>query len=132
MKHSEVKIVQDIAKIRAKRVLLIQTSLTILLALLSLIIFYPNAACSALLGGATTIIPALIFMNRAFTHKGAQAAGKIVGDFYLGEALKFIVMGLLFFVIFRFLHPNGLVFMLSFILTQVAALFVPHPSKEAP
>jgi F0F1-type ATP synthase assembly protein I len=117
--------VQDLAKKQAKRTLLIQVILFFSLALLALIFISVQGAYSAVLGGLATVLPASIFTACAFYHQGARAAGQILGDFYLGALLKFVSMGFLFYVFFVFLHPIGLIFMGSFMLTQIIVLVAP-------
>ena len=117
---------QDIAKKQAKRVILAQALLALLLALLVWGFISVQAAYSVVLGGLATVIPALVFMYCALAHQGAKQAARILGDFYLGLFLKFLSMGFLFYVFFKFCHPNGLFFMLSFIMTQILALIAPR------
>jgi ATP synthase protein I len=108
------------------RTLLIQIAVTIVLSLVFLGGMSLQAAFSILLGGITTILPAWIFMKYAFSHKGARAAKQILLDFYIGIFLKFVSIGLLFYVFFTFFKINGPFFMLSFILTQIVAIIAPR------
>jgi ATP synthase protein I len=118
--------VQDVPKKKAKRTILAQIVLFFVCALLALIFISTQAAYSIVLGGLATVIPAFIFMFFALAHQGAQQAARILGDFYLGVFFKFLSMGLLFYVFFKFCHLNGLFFMLSFIMTQIFALIAPR------
>jgi F0F1-type ATP synthase assembly protein I len=118
-------VVQDLVKKQAKRSILIQILLLVSLGLLSWIFISTQAAYSAVLGGLSTVLPAIVFMLCAFAHHGAHRAAQIVGDFYLGSFLKWVSMGLLFYVFFSFCHLNGFMFMLGFIMTQILALIAP-------
>jgi ATP synthase protein I len=117
--------VEDQAKKQAKRVIFIQACVVVIAALLAFFFISFQVAYSAILGGLATIVPAFIFMYFAFLHKGAREATRILRDFYLGIFFKFLSMAILFYLFFIFLHPNGLIFMLSFVITQILALIAP-------
>ncbi len=110
----------------AYQTILFQTLTVLILALAFGALLSLKAGYSVLLGGVTTVVPALIFSWFAFLHQGARAAGKILQDFYLGELLKFVTMAVLFILILRFVPIDGLHFMLSFIVTQLIGLLIPR------
>lgn len=108
-----------VGKLRYKsavnRLLLVQMSLIVLLSLLFLIVAEQADAISAALGGLVAFLPMLLFAKKLFAYQGAQAAKKIVRNFYLGEAFKIIVSVVLFTLVFIYYPVKPLSFFLSYI-----------------
>lgn len=77
---------------------------TIAVIMTSLIFFLTNGVkegYSALCGGVISIFPNFVFATLAFRHAGASAATEVLGDFFRGEALKLILVIVLFWVVFK-------------------------------
>ena len=63
------------------------------------------SAYSLLLGGMICAVPNAYFSFKAFRYRGARAAQKIVRAFYLGEAVKILLMGAGFALSFIYVEP---------------------------
>lgn len=107
------------------RLLLVQTGITMFLAVLCTVVFNINAGVSALLGGAVCIIPNAYFASKLFKYQGARAAKQIVNSFYKGEALKIILSIFLFTAVFLLYRITPLAFFLSYILVLMTHWFAP-------
>ena len=85
-----------------------------------------QAGYSALLGGLICWLPNCYFAFRAFRHRGARSARKIVRSFYAGEAGKMALTMLLFAVVFVNVRPlNALALFVGYIATQASNWIVP-------
>ncbi len=96
---------------------------TIAVILTSLIFFLTNGAkegYSALCGGVISIFPNFVFATLAFRHAGASAAAEVLGDFFRGEALKLVLVIVLFWVVFKTLD----VIYLPLFVTYALAIFL--------
>lgn len=107
------------------RLLLVQLGITLILAVLSGLVFSINAASSALLGGLVCIIPNACFASKVFKYQGARAAKQIVNGFYKGEALKIIVSIFLFTAVFVLCRITPLAFFASYIIVLMTHWFAP-------
>jgi ATP synthase protein I len=77
---------------------------TLAVLLVSLVFFLTNGSkegYSALLGGVISIVPNFVFASLAFRNAGASAAKEVLSDFFKGEALKLILVIVLFWVVFK-------------------------------
>lgn len=109
----------------ARRLLLIQLGVTILITLIALVAKNATAAISAVAGGLVCIVPNAYFAIKLFRHTGARAAKQIVNGFYKGEALKLMLSIALFAIVFKFLKTNPLVFFVAYIAAQMVFWFAP-------
>ncbi|MDP2560456.1 ATP synthase subunit I [Psychrobium sp. 1_MG-2023] len=85
----------------AYKLILMQT-LAVLAA--SFFFFLANgtkAGYSALCGGIISIVPNFVFASLAFRNAGASAAKEVLTDFFKGEALKLVLVIVLFWVVFK-------------------------------
>ena len=67
-----------------------------------------DTALSALIGGLTYILPNAYFVKFAFREPGQKTPGKILYWFYVGEAGKLVLAGVIFalsFALVKSLHP---------------------------
>ena len=81
---------------------------------------------SALLGGLIAWLPNTYFALRAFRHRGARAAQKIVRSFYAGAFGKMILTMAMFAVVFIKVKPLGaLALFVGFALVQTLNWIVP-------
>ncbi|WP_370694262.1 ATP synthase subunit I [Psychrobium sp. 1_MG-2023] len=60
-----------------------------------------KAGYSALCGGIISIVPNFVFASLAFRNAGASAAKEVLTDFFKGEALKLVLVIVLFWVVFK-------------------------------
>ena len=81
--------------------------LLLLIIPLGWVIFY-----SVLLGVFLVIIPQAYFAYRVFQYQGAQFAHFVLRSFYIGEAVKIVLTGAGFAVIFVWVHPLNVFAML--------------------
>lgn len=109
----------------ARRLLLLQLSLTTLAALLALLFISINAALSALLGGLICVLPNAYFARKLFQYQGARAARKIVKSFYQGEALKILLSIALFALVFCFVKIIPWILFTTYIGVQMTIWFAP-------
>src|SRR5512143_686757 len=86
------------AKRATKRIVVIQTTITLLAAVACLFLVNVKAAYSAVVGGGISIIATLYFARQVFSLPVGTPPEKIAMRFYLGEALKigltFILFGI--------------------------------------
>lgn len=109
----------------AKRFLLTQVILTLLISLVVGLMSGIRGIMSVWLGGLVSIIPNAYFAMKLFRHQGARAARKIVGSFYQGEAVKILLTMVLFILVFLYGHVMPLVFFITYILVQMVFWFAP-------
>jgi len=109
----------------AQRLLFVQLSVTMLIAVIALIMSDATAGLSAIVGGLVCVAPNAYFISKLFKHHGARAARRIVNDFYKGEALKLVLSIILFALVFKFLKVNPLVFFVAYIAAQMVFWFAP-------
>ena len=107
----------------AQRLLLIQFSVTLLIALLMLLIGDKTASLSAIAGGIVCVLPNTYFAIKLFRYTGARAARKIVNGFYQGEALKLMLSAALFAMVFNCLTIAPLVFFVAYLAAQMVFWF---------
>jgi len=74
--------------------------------LLPLMIFYGEvSAYSFGLGAVIFILPNTYFTHYAFRYRGSRALPRIIRSFKWGEYGKFVLVGLGFAMVFRFVSP---------------------------
>jgi ATP synthase protein I len=91
--------------------------------LVSIIFFLTNGVkegYSALCGGVISIFPNFVFATLAFRNAGASAAKEVITDFFKGEALKLVLVIVLFWVVFKTLD----VIYLPLFVTYALAIFL--------
>jgi len=95
---------------------------TVAVLIVSVIFFLANGSkdgYSALLGGVISIVPNFVFATLAFRNAGASAAKEVLGDFFRGEALKLILVIVLFWVVFNLLDVRYLPLFVTYALAIV-------------
>lgn len=98
-------------KIAAYKLLGIETAITAIMALLLFLFFTTVTAWSALFGGFAYIIPNAWFIRSAYRGDGLSTPQTILSRFYLGEAGKLVLTGVvfaLFFLTVKELHVGAL------------------------
>jgi len=84
-----------------------------------------TSAYSLLLGGLICAVPNAYFTSKAFRYRGARAAQKIVRAFYVGEAVKILLMCAGFALTFKFVKPLSPTAVFSgFVVTYLIGLLV--------
>ncbi len=109
----------------ARRLLLLQLGVTVLIALIALLVGDSLAAYSAVVGGMVCVLPNAYFAYKLFKYGGSHAARQIVNGFYKGEAMKLMISVALFALVFKFLKINPLVFFSAYIAAQMVFWFAP-------
>ncbi len=109
----------------ARRLMLIQLSLCLVISVFCFIKIDVDSGLSAVIGSLVYIIPNAYFAEKLFKHTGAQAAKKIVNGFYSGEAIKLALSIALFGLVFKFLKVNAIVFFAAYIAAQLVFWFAP-------
>lgn len=98
-------------KTLAKRLLLTQISMVMLVAVGVSFSVSLMHAFGVIAGGLAIIAPTAVFAWRAFAYGGARSAQQIVKSFFAGEALKMVLMTIILAAILGLSGlPNGAVF----------------------
>ena len=101
--------------------ILLQLVLSILCAILCGIYFQNvEIFTSMTLGGLTCVVPSLYFANKFFKESGALAVNTTVNSFYTAEALKLILTGLLFWIVFKYLDVQPAPYFVGYIIAHMA------------
>jgi ATP synthase protein I len=117
---------QNLDITRAKRILIIQVVLTIVLAGAATL-YEPAAGMSALIGGGITTVANGLFALMVFGSYRAQEAGKLVFRFYGAELLKLGFVVLMLALTFIWVTPLNLVALFgAFFLVQVLPPLLAH------
>jgi ATP synthase protein I len=87
------------------RYLVTVQALTILVLAGTSLLLGRVVAYSVLLGGLISLIPSTWFAILVFRHSGARAVGAVVGNAYLGELMKLIMIGAGFGLVFVLVDP---------------------------
>ena len=117
-----------LAKPHRKAALKLVATQAILVLIISLTILFgwgAAAAVSALIGGATAVIPSFIFALYAFRYVGAGKAKLVTSSFYRGQALKLLTTFVLFVIAFKFLDVIVAPMMVTFIFTLITHWLTP-------
>ena len=94
-----------INKTAAYKIVGIQLILTVILTAILSVYISQESAYSALLGGFIFILPNAYFVRCAFRGKGQQSPDSVLRWFYMGEAGKLILTGVLFAACFVLVKP---------------------------
>lgn len=81
-------------------------------------------ASSAFAGGMVAIVPQAVFGFYSFRYSGALQSKLIWRSFVRGEALKLLLTGLLFALVYIYMPLNTMWFLLAFIIMQFAGIVV--------
>jgi len=92
-------------KVAAYKLLGIQLVSSVAIALLLLIFLDKETAYSAILGGLAYILPNAYFVRYAFRGSEEQSPHRIVYWFYVGEAGKLVLTGVIFVICFTAVKP---------------------------
>ncbi len=103
-----------------RRLLALQVLVTLVVATATLVIADARAAGSALLGGLINVIATLFFAYRVFSAGPGSTAREIARAFYLGEAVKLLLTGLLFTAVFIWVEVAWLPLFIAYAATMLA------------
>ncbi|HXS20838.1 MAG TPA: ATP synthase subunit I [Steroidobacteraceae bacterium] len=116
----------------AFKVVLGQAGVTLIAALVGWLAAGRIAALSALLGGGIATVASFAMVAVAFRNSAPVSAARLLGRFFGGEALKLVVVVVLFVAVLRWLHPAPLALLITFGATFVVywlALGLALPGK---
>jgi F0F1-type ATP synthase assembly protein I len=100
----------------ALRVVLGQAAVTVIAALCALGVGGERAGVSALLGGGIAVVSSLAMAGLVFGG-GAGSAARALGMFYIGEAVKLLIVVVLFVVVLSVLKVAPLAMFATFAAT---------------
>ncbi len=81
------------------------------------------SAYSLLLGGLISAIPNAYFAKKAFRYSGARAAGRVVREFYTGEAIKLAMTGAGFGLAFIYVEPlHAAALFIGFVIVHLSGI----------
>jgi ATP synthase protein I len=95
----------SINKAAAYRLIGLQLVLTVLISSLLLVFISYAQAYSAFLGGMAYILPNAYFVRYAFMNAGREPPRLVLRQFYIGEAGKLVLTGLIFAACFLWVEP---------------------------
>lgn len=121
---------QSLDVARAKRILLIQSMVALLAALVAVAIDL-TAGISAFIGGATVTISNGLFALLVFGRYRAQEADKLVFRFYGAELIKLGAIVAIFAMVFLWVKPLNLLALFgAFFLVQVLPPLLAHRADK--
>ena len=103
----------------AYKLISMQILAVVLAAFVFLMTTGTKAGYSALCGGVVAIFPNFVFATLAFRNAGASAAKEVLIDFFLGEALKLVLVIVLFWVVFNLLDVIYLPLFVTYVMAIV-------------
>ncbi|GEA52574.1 F0F1 ATP synthase subunit I [Vibrio inusitatus NBRC 102082] len=109
----------------AKRLLLIEFSVVMLVATGVSITVNPSWGLSALIGGGIFVIANAVFSLFAFLYAGARATKIVTFSFYTGEALKILLTIVLFSVAYVYMELELVPLKLTYLLVLLINMFAP-------
>lgn len=104
---------------KAYKLIGMQTLAILLTSFVFLLTMGPKAGYSALWGGVVAIFPNFVFATLAFRNAGASAAKEVLTDFFRGEALKLVLVIVLFWVVFNLLDVIYLPLFVTYVMAIV-------------
>lgn len=109
----------------AFKLIAIQAAIVTILSLAFLFISCKDAY-SVFLGGFSCVLPSIYFAHKLFAYIGARMAKQAIRAFYLGELIKLLMVAILSVLIFKFIPINPFVYLIGFILAQMAFWIAPN------
>ncbi|WJG11355.1 ATP synthase subunit I [Aliiglaciecola sp. LCG003] len=104
----------------ARKVLIFQTIVSIVSAVIFTLLAGKNSGISAALGGVSCLIPAFIFAHFAFKYAGATQNKLVVQSFSKGNKLKFFMTIILFALALKWSEIQFLPLIVTYIITVAA------------
>jgi ATP synthase protein I len=109
----------------AKRLLLIQSSVVILVATGMALAVSVDWGIAALIGGGIFVIANAVFAIFAFMFSGARAARAVTVSFYAGETLKILITVILFSVVYMYTQVELVPLKVTYLLALGINIFLP-------
>lgn len=103
----------------ARKVLIYQSILAILVAFFFTVFNSKNSGLSAAYGAVTVILPSIIYAYFAFKYSGARQNNLVVRSFNKGSKIKFALTIVLFVLIYRWQSLDRLALIVSFTIVLV-------------
>jgi len=85
----------------------------------------PLWTSSVVLGGLCFIVPMMVVALLTLRETGAQVVQKIVRRFFISAVVKWLLSGLLFLVVFRWVPLTPAAFFISFVACQLTMWLAP-------
>lgn len=105
------------------RALIVQASVSVLLASVLAITAGWIAAYSMLLGGTIALIPSAYFTYKAFKYYGARSIAAIVQSLWAGQFGKMVLTAVLFALVFITVKPLGVAALFAgYVVVQLSGL----------
>jgi ATP synthase protein I len=112
-------------RLLAKRLIMIQLSVVIFMAVGMSLAVSASWGISALIGGGIYVIANAVFAGCAFMFSGARAAKKVAVSFYAGEVLKILITVVLFSVAYVYMEVELVPLKLTYLLVLGINIFAP-------
>ncbi|WED21838.1 F0F1 ATP synthase subunit I [Vibrio sp. JC009] len=109
----------------AKRLLLIQSGVVILVAAGMALAVNADWGISALIGGGIFVIANAVFALFAFMFSGARAARAVTVSFYTGETLKILITVILFSAAYMYMKVELVPLKTTYLLALGINIFLP-------
>jgi ATP synthase protein I len=109
----------------AKRLLMIQSGVVILVATGMAVAVDVDWGLSALIGGGIFVIANAVFAFFAFMFSGARAARAVTVSFYTGETLKILITAVLFSVAYMYMQLELVPLKTTYLLALGINIFLP-------
>jgi len=109
---------------QAKRLLMIQLVLVILVAAIGLLKDF-QISIALLSGGIVVLLSNLYFVRKAFSHAGAQETKQVLRAFYLGEAVKIMMLAGLIAIAFKLLPGFEIYVLVGYVIALLTQLLAP-------
>jgi ATP synthase protein I len=120
----------NVGRAQAAKILMLQLSISLLVALAYGILQGLEAAYSALWGGLTCVTANFFFFRKAFKFAGAQAAQQMMRGFMFGQLGKFVITVGLFGLAFVAGKVQPLALFVGYVFAQAAFWFAPVFLKQ--
>jgi ATP synthase protein I len=109
---------------QAKQLLLFQLVLVLIVAGLGLLKEF-QVAVSLLSGGMVVIFANTYFVIKAFSHSGAQASKQVLRAFYVGEAVKIMILAGSIAIAFKLLPGFELYVLVGYVVALLTQWLAP-------
>lgn len=117
----------------AKRLLMIELCVVILVAIGISITFNPSWGVSALVGGGIFVLANAVFALCTFLYAGARAMKSVAAAFYIGEVFKILLTIVSFSLAYMYMElelvPLTLTYLLVLFINMFAPVFLTHKRK---
>lgn len=103
----------------ARKVIICQSILALIIALLFAQGFGTNSSLSACIGAAIVIVPNIIFVYFAFKYSGARQNNLVVRSFNKGSKIKFTLTLVFFVMAYQWPSLDMIAFLVTYILVLI-------------